>query len=105
MNSPSRNGRDSGRRPYWLLLVLALFLAGQAASAGHWHDSANTADHDCALCVLSSAGGAALQSSGWQPLAIALCAFTAYFFLTSLRRGAVRFHDSRAPPALPGFNV
>ena len=98
--SISRALHDSHRRrPYWLLLVLALFLAGQAAAAGHWHDGGAQADSDCALCLFAGAGSAALTGSGWQPLAICL-GITVFLILTGApRRSAVRFHDSRAPPA------
>jgi CHASE2 domain-containing sensor protein len=89
------------RRPYWLLLVLALFLAGQVASASHWHEAATApADADCALCILSSANGAAAIAEGWQLPATPPGVFLALFLLVVARRAAVRFHDSRAPPSL-----
>lgn len=92
------------RRPYWLLLALALFFAGQIAIAAHWHDAApsshtnSTLDSDCALCVLSSTAGAAVVAAALVIAGIALCAF----LLTEITRTFIsqRAHayQSRAPP-------
>lgn len=86
------------RRPYWLLLVLALFLGGQTAAQDHWHHGGKTVDYDCALCVLSSVTSGAITSDDWVPLVIS--AFSAIFIYLVVvpARAAVRFHDSRAPP-------
>jgi hypothetical protein len=97
--------RSSRRRPlsltpYGLLLVLALFLAGQIASAAHWHDAVNQLDTDCALCMLSTANGAAALASGWQLPTVLVAAFTVILLSSMVRRTVVRFHDSRAPPSL-----
>ena len=86
------------KRPYWLLLVLALFLGGQIASAGHWHDSAKTIDHDCALCVLSSATSGAITSNAWHAGVFLSFIFIAFHCAAPLTRGAERFYESRAPP-------
>lgn len=87
------------QRPYWLLLVLALFLAGQIASAEHWHnDDSNSVDYDCALCVLSGVNGGAITSSAWQAPAVPLFAFFSIYFFFAIRRSVVRFNDTRAPP-------
>lgn len=85
-----------------MLLVLALFLAGQVASSAHWHDvaAANQLDADCALCMLSTASGAAAIGAGWQLLIAPCSVLVAVVFLPMARRAVVRFHDSRAPPAI-----
>ena len=90
----------SQRRPYWLLLVLALFFAGQVASSAHWHaaDSVNQLDADCALCMLSGANGAAAITTVWQSLSIPLGSIFFVYFVATMRRSAPRFFDSRAPP-------
>lgn len=105
MTSPLHNALRSRRRPYWLLLVLALFLAGQVASAAHWHDAIDQADADCALCMLSSANGAAAVAAGWQFLAAPLGSLFVFMFVPMVRRAVVRFHDSRAPPAFLSSSV
>jgi len=97
-SSLSNFDRSFLRRPYWLVLVLALFFAGQVASSAHWHDAAKQLDADCALCMLSGANGAAAVASAWQPLSIPLGAPVFLLFVTAIRRIAIRFHDSRAPP-------
>jgi hypothetical protein len=87
------------RRPYWLLLALALFLSGQIASAEHWHNASSEAvDYDCALCVLSGVNGAAIVSSAWQAQGVPLFVFISVYFFFFTRRSVVRFNDSRAPP-------
>lgn len=86
------------RRPYWLLLVLALFIGGQIVSSAHWHDTSHQLDADCALCMLSSANGAAATNAAWQPLSVPLGAPVFLLFVAAIRRIATRFHDSRAPP-------
>lgn len=93
------------RRPfrlksYGLLLVLALFLAGQIASSAHWHDAASQLDTDCALCMLSTANGAAAVADGWQLLVVPCIILFVLPFPAMVRRTVVRFHDSRAPPFL-----
>ena len=100
-----RNANPSSRRPYWLLLVLALFVAGQVAASAHWHDALDQADADCALCVLSSANGSVAVGKGWQFAPIFLCALAVFLFIPMVRRTVVRFHDSRAPPALLSSSV
>ena len=91
--------RTSAQRPYWLLLVLALFIAGQAAVAGHWHDKGDPHRAECALCALSSANSAAAIDS--QPLIIVAALFVAVYLFTlpSISVGCSRCYDSRAPPA------
>jgi uncharacterized membrane protein YhaH (DUF805 family) len=98
MTSLLNNAARSPRRPYWLLLVLALFLAGQVASTAHWHDALDPTDADCALCVLSSANGAAAVGKDWQFAAVFFGCIAVFLFVPMARRTAVRFHDSRAPP-------
>ena len=95
----------SNCRPWWLLLVLALFLGGQTLAALHHHDEEMThkgqvPDHDCALCVYASMATAAIGSAGWQ-LTISL--FDAVWLTrrVGVRRAAVRFHNSLAPPDSP----
>ena len=91
--------RRATRRPYWLLLALALLLAGQVASAGHWHNNdSNTVDYDCALCLLSGISGSAVTSIAWQVPSVPSFAFFSVYFFFSVRRSVVRFNDSRAPP-------
>jgi hypothetical protein len=102
----SRSLSPIARRPYWLLLALALFLAGQLAISQHWHDASSAAvDYDCALCVLSGVSGAAAIASGWQAIAVPLCVFSTLYFFLVYRRCAIRFNDSRAPPSLLIQNV
>ncbi|HSB96844.1 MAG TPA: hypothetical protein VLC91_10355 [Spongiibacteraceae bacterium] len=98
ISSLSNFDRSFLRRPYWLVLVLALFFAGQVASSAHWHDAATQLDVDCALCMLSGANGAAVVANVWQPLSIPLGAPVFLLFVAAIRRIATRFHDSRAPP-------
>lgn len=91
------------RRPYWLLLALALFCAGQVAIASHWHhDSAlndnSSLDIDCALCVLSSAAGAALATHAVVMASIVLCAFIFFAPVCVVTATRVSAYDSRAPP-------
>jgi hypothetical protein len=87
------------RRPYWLLLVLALFLAGQVASAQHWHDTlSDAADYDCALCVLSGTSTGAITTSAWQAPALIVFAFVFFYCHVATQRAVVRFSDARAPP-------
>jgi hypothetical protein len=86
------------RKPYWLLLALVLFLAGQIASAQHWHNSvSDKADYDCALCVLSGATAAIIPAA----LIIAGTALVVFFLLENKRtfvRRCVYAYESRAPP-------
>lgn len=96
----STRRRPLSLTPYGLLLVLALFLAGQVASAAHWHDVIDTPDVDCALCMLSSANGAAAIGTGFQFLTTFFSGFAVFLFVPMARRTVVRFHDSRAPPSL-----
>lgn len=86
------------RRPYWLLLVLALFMAGQCLSVSHWHATTSGSDFDCALCVLSSANQGSAPASGWLLLDLAFFSFVFLLLTCGVRRSALRFHDSRAPP-------
>jgi hypothetical protein len=88
-----------------LLLVLALFLGGQIASNSHWHDTTAPVDADCALCMLSSANGAAAVDSAWKLQVAPFGVFVISLLLVALRRAAVRFHDSRAPPSLLNTSV
>jgi hypothetical protein len=92
------NKRHHLLRPYWLVLTLVLFFAGQIASSAHWHNASNQLDADCALCMLSGANGAAVISDTWQPLSIPLGVTVFLLFVAPIRRIARRFHDSRAPP-------
>lgn len=87
------------RRPYWLLLALALFFAGQIASASHWHDVASsTIDNDCALCVLSSATGAAIVSDAFNIASIVLCTFLVIHVARIFVSQRAYSYNSRAPP-------
>lgn len=86
------------RRPYWLLLALVLFLGGQIASAGHWHDNAKTVDSECALCVLSSATSGAITANAWQAAVVSVFIFFAIYFVVPPARETLRFYNSRAPP-------
>ena len=86
-------------------LVLLLGLKWQTLAALHHHDEEMThkgqvPDHDCALCVYASMATAAIGSAGWQ-LTISLFAAVWFTRRVSVRRAAVRFHNSRAPPASP----
>lgn len=99
--------RASRRRPFWLLLVLALFLAGQVASAAHWHEAsaALQVDADCALCVLSGANGAAAVAGGWQLPVLPCAILVVFLFVALVRRTFVRLQDSRAPPSVLNFSA
>lgn len=94
----SHNLSQATRKPYWLLLVLALFLAGQIASAQHWHNAVSeAADYDCALCVLSGATAAILPDA----LVIAGIALFTFVLLEITRTFICRrvyAYESRAPP-------
>jgi hypothetical protein len=104
MTASELNGTSQrGRRPYWLLLALLLYVAGQCLSAAHWHNSEHASDAECALCLFSSASGDAVVAAGWMGLSIALCAWLSAFYTARVRRTTARFHDSRAPPALLSF--
>lgn len=94
----SNNQRSLLFRPYWLVLALVLFFAGQIASSAHWHDIGNQLDADCALCMLSGANGAALTTSTWQPLSIPLGAPLVLIIAAVVRCAATPCYDSRAPP-------
>lgn len=86
------------RRPYWLLLVLALFLAGQIASAQHWHNTASeAADYDCALCVLSGAT-AAITPAALIIAGFALATFVLIAITHTFAGQCVCAYHSRAPP-------
>ncbi len=86
-------------RPYWVLLALALFFAGQIAAVSHWHDAAtNSIDNDCALCVLSSAAGAAIASAAFVIGGIALALFIAAASVRNAKSRCVCVYQSRAPP-------
>lgn len=98
-NSGNENKRRA-LRPYWLLLALALFFAGQIATAAHWHNDLNSVDADCALCVLSSAAGAAIIDSAVVLVAATLFAFIILLAVPSAYCGVSRCYDSRAPPLL-----
>lgn len=86
------------RKPYWLLLALVLFLAGQIASAQHWHNAvSDAADYDCALCVLSGATAAIIPDA----LIIAVIALVTFVSIEIARPLACRCiyaYQSRAPP-------
>ena len=96
--------KASAVRPYWLLLALVLFLAGQVATAAHWHDDRaafgdqSSLDLDCALCVLSSAAGAALTSDPLILASIALCTFIFTAITRTFIARRAPAYDSRAPP-------
>ena len=94
------NSLQRRRRPYWLLLALALFFAGQCLSVAHWHEPSTGFDADCGLCLFSSATGGAFVSTGWLPTAIVASLFLFCFHVPCVRRSAPRFHDSQAPPVL-----
>ncbi|MFT3930050.1 MAG: hypothetical protein QM709_07100 [Spongiibacteraceae bacterium] len=99
MQTLSEFNKSRARRPYWVLLALALFFAGQIAVASHWHEAtANTIDNDCALCVLSSTAGTAIVADAVKIVGIAFCVF---FFVHSTRVFVslrASFYQSRAPP-------
>lgn len=90
--------KTSTRRPYWLLLALLLFFAGQIAAAAHWHDEANVIDADCALCVLSSATGAAITAAALTFAGLILCTFILTETARVIARPCAHAYDSRAPP-------
>lgn len=96
----STRRRPLSLTPYGLLLALALFVAGEVASSAHWHDAAKQLDTDCALCMLSTANGAAAVASAWQLPTVLIAAFIVILQSPTVRRTVVRFHDSRAPPSL-----
>ena len=99
MQTHSEFNKSRARRPYWLLLALALFFAGQIASASHWHDAAsNTIDSDCALCVLSSATGAAIVSDAFKVASIVLCTFLVVHVARVFVSRRAYSYRSRAPP-------
>lgn len=85
-------------RPYWLLLALVLFFAGQIAVASHWHDDANALDADCALCILSSASGAALNSETLTISGFALCVVVFRYIARAFVARRTQAYASRAPP-------
>lgn len=92
------------RRPWWLLLTLAFFLAGQSLAAAHIHNDKYThkgknLDSECALCVYSATATAAVNTDGWHfpHLVFAPISLTT---LVRIEFSAVRFFDPRAPPLL-----
>lgn len=102
--SPSLNRRRNplrgNCRPWWLLLALALFFAGQTLAAAHRHDDGiggKSSDGDCALCIYSSTATAAVSTAGLQA-AVIFAAVIGFTQAAGIRRAAVRFCDSRAPP-------
>lgn len=101
----SHKTNSQAHRWYWALLVLALFVAAQCLGVAHWHNKSNTPDYDCSLCVLSSATGTAATVNGWLPLAVVPFVFVVFFFVPTVRRAVVRFHDSRGPPSLLSHQV
>ena len=103
MSKLPRLNRHGSQRPWWLLLTLVLFFAGQSLAAAHWHNDSlvhkgKGLDGDCALCVYSSTATAAVNANGWQ---IPVVTFTTICFtaLVSFNAVVVRFFDSRAPPS------
>lgn len=87
-------------RPWWLLLALALFLAGQTLATAHRHDDSlgsTGADADCALCIYSSTATAAVSIASLQ-MAVIFAAIVGFAPFAGILRAAVRFCDSRAPP-------
>lgn len=104
MLKTARINKHRSRRPWWLLLTLVLFFAGQTLAAGHWHDDGlnhkgKSLDNACALCVYSSTATAAVNADSWQipVFTFAIIWLTA---LVSFNSVAARFFDSRAPPSL-----
>jgi len=100
----SRINTHSSHRPWWLLLTLVLFFAGQTLAAAHWHDDSPShkgkgLDSACALCVYSSTATAAVNADGWQ-IPVSTFAIIWFTALVSFDSVAVRFFDSRAPPSL-----
>ena len=100
----SRVNKPSSRRPWWLLLTLVLFFAGQTLAVAHWHDDSRAdgkkgLDSDCALCVYASTATAAVNADGWQ-IPVVIFATIWFTALVSFKSVAVRFFDSRAPPSL-----
>ncbi|HET8710015.1 MAG TPA: hypothetical protein VFM32_01470 [Spongiibacteraceae bacterium] len=85
-------------RPYWLLFALALFIAGQFATAAHWHDEGKTLDADCALCALSSAAGAAIAPDTPTIASVVVCAFFFIEVACIFISRHTRIYNSRAPP-------
>ena len=99
MHNLGEMNKPRASRPYWLLLALALFFAGQIAAASHWHDAAaNAIDSDCALCVLSSATGAAIVADAFNITGIVLCIFLAVHVARVFISRRAYFYQSRAPP-------
>jgi hypothetical protein len=93
------------RRPWWLLLTLVLFFAGQSLAAAHWHDDSlahkgKGLDSDCALCVYSSTATAAFSAVDFQT-AVVIAAAVWFTHATGVHLVAIRFFDSRAPPFQP----
>lgn len=99
MQNLSEFNKPRARRPYWLLLALALFFAGQIAAVSHWHDAAASGiDSDCALCVLSSTTGAAIVADAVKIAGIVLCIFFLFHVTRAFVSQHVSFYQSRAPP-------
>ena len=94
-STPTKQG---AQRPYWLLLALALLLAGQFAAINHWHDGDTAPDYDCSLCVLSSAGVHAVTSDAWHLPLVPFAFVVSFSVVIGVRREAIRFCDARAPP-------
>ncbi len=99
MQTHSEFNKSRASRPYWLLLALALFFAAQIVSTSHWHDAAsNTLDGDCALCVLSSATGAAIVSDTFTIASIVFAIFIISHVARIFVFRRVCSYNSRAPP-------
>ena len=97
-NFSLRNSIRTARHPYWLVLVFALFLAGQIASGAHWHDSTQSQDAECALCTLSNAVSGAITSSAWSIAVITAFIAVRFSLQTAPAIAVARCYDSRAPP-------
>jgi hypothetical protein len=99
MSKPQRDV-DSARAGsrYWLLLALLLFIASQLLAAEHRHADRIGFHGDCAVCVLSAAGGAAAIDSAWRYPLPMLAAIYLHRRGGRSRPAAIRFCDSRAPP-------
>lgn len=98
MQSLGKMNKSRASRPYWVLLALALFFAGQIAIASHWHNDSVVLDTDCALCALSSATSAAITPDALIIASIPLVTFVFIEITRAFVSQRVVAYQSRAPP-------